>query len=166
MPTNSTNFSSYPSLVLVALLALAACDSATDDPTSSSTPPTNPDVGASPADDLTAYDPAVEPGPVSLRKLTRAQYENSVTDIFGSEVSVPPTAEPDAVLGGLAALGAAGKGANSANVLEQKIQAVKGDTWNIKKTGRDDHHRVVLKYYRVREDVKVAYRVLPLGKDP
>ncbi|MFT5430517.1 MAG: hypothetical protein ACI9OJ_001192 [Myxococcota bacterium] len=56
--------------------------------------------------DPTVFNAEVEPGPAALRKLTRTQYVNSVKDLLGAEVSVPPTAEPDATSGGLASVGA------------------------------------------------------------
>lgn len=46
-------------------------------------------------------------GDASLRKLTRSQYANSLTDIFGKALVVPPTGEPDAISQGLASIGAA-----------------------------------------------------------
>ncbi len=51
--------------------------------------------------------PAVEPGPVSLRRLTRAQYRQAITDVLG-EVVVPELGEPDVAQGGLLAVGASG----------------------------------------------------------
>lgn len=58
--------------------------------------------------DETAFQVDITPGPVALRKLTRAQYKNAIADVLGPELSIPPIAEPDAVLGGLASVGAAG----------------------------------------------------------
>ena len=49
----------------------------------------------------------VEPGPVSMRRLTRVQYQRVVADLFGSAVVVPPLAEPDIAQGGLLSVGAA-----------------------------------------------------------
>ena len=56
----------------------------------------------------TDYPADVAAGPAALRKLTREQYINAVVDLLGPELEVPPTAEPDAVLSGLAAVGAGG----------------------------------------------------------
>lgn len=49
---------------------------------------------------------AVEPGPVSMRRLTRVQYERVVADLFGRGVVVPPLSEPDVPVGGLLSVGA------------------------------------------------------------
>ena len=40
---------------------------------------------------------AVEP---TLRRLTRSQYDNAVTDLLGSGAPLPPALEPDAVIAG------------------------------------------------------------------
>ena len=45
-------------------------------------------------------------GPAGLKKLTRIQYANSLHHVFGEELEVPPTGEPDSVSAGLAAVGA------------------------------------------------------------
>ena len=50
--------------------------------------------------DQTDYD-QVESGEVAMRRLTQAQFKNSVSDIFGSDVVVPKFSEPDTILGGL-----------------------------------------------------------------
>lgn len=50
--------------------------------------------------------PEVKPGPVSMRRLTRAQYHRVVADLFGDEVVVPELAEPDVAQGGLLSVGA------------------------------------------------------------
>jgi hypothetical protein len=47
------------------------------------------------------------PAPASLRRLTLAQYRNSVTDLLGSGVTVPADFEPDTALSGFASIGAA-----------------------------------------------------------
>lgn len=49
--------------------------------------------------------PSVEPQPPVLRRLTQAQYENAVADLFGADVFVPPDLEPDLRLDGLQSLG-------------------------------------------------------------
>ncbi|MBT6489773.1 MAG: DUF1592 domain-containing protein [Deltaproteobacteria bacterium] len=46
------------------------------------------------------------PGEVAMRRLTQAQFVNSVTDVFGSDVVVPKFSEPDTSLGGLLSVGA------------------------------------------------------------
>ncbi len=51
--------------------------------------------------------PEVEPGAVSMRRLTRAQYHNVVADLFGDGVVVPDLTEPDVSQGGLLSVGAA-----------------------------------------------------------
>ena len=48
----------------------------------------------------------VDPGEISMRRLTQAQFKNSVSDVFGSDVVVPKFSEPDTNLGGLLAVGA------------------------------------------------------------
>jgi hypothetical protein len=53
----------------------------------------------------TEYQEAL-PGEVAMRRLTQAQFSNSVTDIFGSDVVVPKFSEPDTSLGGLLSVGA------------------------------------------------------------
>ena len=44
-------------------------------------------------------------GNAGLKKLTRSQYVNSLRDVIGEELEVPPTGEPDAESGGLVAVG-------------------------------------------------------------
>jgi hypothetical protein len=51
--------------------------------------------------------PDVVPAPTALRRLTSAQYRNSVHDLFGAELVIPPGLEPDVEDGGLISLGAA-----------------------------------------------------------
>ena len=48
----------------------------------------------------------VVPGDLAMRRLTQAQFRNSITDVFGSDVVVPKFSEPDTNLGGLLAVGA------------------------------------------------------------
>ncbi len=50
--------------------------------------------------------PEADPGPPALRRLTQGQYENTVHDLFGYDVYVPPDLEPDIRIHGLVALGA------------------------------------------------------------
>jgi hypothetical protein len=57
-------------------------------------------VGCSPEE------PAVEPEPPTLRRLTSAQYVNTVHDLVGDDVFVPRAIEPDRRLGGFEAVGA------------------------------------------------------------
>ena len=44
-------------------------------------------------------------GNAGLKKLTRSQYVNSLRDVIGEALEVPPTGEPDSVSGGLVAVG-------------------------------------------------------------
>lgn len=59
-------------------------------------------------DDLAA--PSDWPGapapPAVLRRITQAQYENVLTDLFGPDLVVPTLVEPDLRIGGLVAVGA------------------------------------------------------------
>jgi len=45
-------------------------------------------------------------GPAAMRRLTQAQFYNSIRDLFGEEVVVPDLAEPDVVASGLPSIGA------------------------------------------------------------
>ncbi len=51
--------------------------------------------------------PEITPQEPVLRRLTEAQYVNSVHDLLGDDVFVPTSLEPDVRLGGLVAVGAA-----------------------------------------------------------
>ena len=51
------------------------------------------------------YEAAV-PGAVSMRRLTQAQFRNTILDLYGDDVVVPEISEPDVVLGGLPSVGA------------------------------------------------------------
>jgi hypothetical protein len=51
-------------------------------------------------------EPSVEPEPPTLRRLTGAQYVNTVHDLVGEDVFVPSAIEPDQRLGGFEAVGA------------------------------------------------------------
>ena len=107
---------------LLALLLLAtACSSETED-----RPDPSPDVGTDGSVDDVAADSTADPdaaaaadlgpvpydaapaGPSGLRRLTNAQLENIVLDVFGDGVIVPPLAEPDVAIGGLVSIGASG----------------------------------------------------------
>ncbi len=48
-----------------------------------------------------------KPSPAGLRRLTVAQYRNSVTDLLGPGIAVPSDFEPDTALSGFASVGAA-----------------------------------------------------------
>jgi hypothetical protein len=50
--------------------------------------------------------PPSEPDPASLRRLTRAQYENAVRDLLGADIVLPPNPEPDVRAAGLLEVGA------------------------------------------------------------
>jgi len=47
-----------------------------------------------------------EAGPVAMRRLTKAQFNNALLDLFGNEIVVPEVAEPDVVSSGLPSVGA------------------------------------------------------------
>lgn len=51
-------------------------------------------------------EPAVAPAPATLRKLTRAEYLDTLTDLLGPDVVLPAQLEPDAEVGGLLSVGA------------------------------------------------------------
>ena len=51
-------------------------------------------------------EPTVEPEPPTLRRLTSAQYVNTIHDLVGEDVFVPGAIEPDQRLGGFEAVGA------------------------------------------------------------
>ncbi len=51
-------------------------------------------------------EPAVTPEPPTMRRLTGAQYVNSIHDLVGDDVFVPGAIEPDQRLGGFEAVGA------------------------------------------------------------
>ncbi|HNH49711.1 MAG TPA: DUF1592 domain-containing protein, partial [Myxococcota bacterium] len=51
--------------------------------------------------------PAVTPSEPTLRRLTTAQYENSLHDLFGEDLVLPTSLEPDTAVSGLYAVGAA-----------------------------------------------------------
>lgn len=55
---------------------------------------------------LDRTEPTVELPSPTLRRLTRAQYNNSVTDLLGEGLVLPPNLEPDATTDGLLAIGA------------------------------------------------------------
>jgi Protein of unknown function (DUF1592)/Protein of unknown function (DUF1588)/Protein of unknown function (DUF1595)/Protein of unknown function (DUF1585)/Protein of unknown function (DUF1587) len=100
---------------------LAGCNGTIESPTEwrkgggPSPPGTSSDPGApSSADDPgllggnTAPSGATYvPAPSTLRRLTVAQYQNSVHDLFGESVTIPADLEPDTVLNGFASIGAA-----------------------------------------------------------
>ena len=101
-------------LIPLALLFLAGCssdveeitpDTAPADTGTDAVPDALPDVvtelGPVPYEETTA-------GDTGLRRLTNAQLENIVVDIFGEAVILPPLAEPDVTIGGLVSIGATG----------------------------------------------------------
>lgn len=81
-------------LLLAAALAVAGCGDSE-----------GPRVAAevAPPDPATV---AFEPGPALMRRLTAAQYEAVVADLFGADVVPPARLEPDSRAGGSLALGA------------------------------------------------------------
>lgn len=52
-------------------------------------------------------EPSVSPPAPALRRLTIQQYSNSLVDLFGDDLVLPTSLEPDTTLEGLASLGAA-----------------------------------------------------------
>lgn len=70
------------------------------------------------ADARRGPEPAVEPGAATLRRLTRAQYEASLADVFGPGLVLPASLEPDVELEGLTSVGA-GQAALSPYGVEQ-----------------------------------------------
>ena len=62
--------------------------------------------GEGSAPPLLEYDASIEAGPTAARRLTHAQYENVLYDVFGPELVIAELAEPDVVVSGLAAVGA------------------------------------------------------------
>jgi hypothetical protein len=46
-----------------------------------------------------------QPGPATLRRLTRVQYANAIRDLLGADVTVSGNFEPDTVLSGFASIG-------------------------------------------------------------
>ena len=48
----------------------------------------------------------VDPGPVSMRRLTRTQYDNSIYALFGSDIVIPTISEADSMKGGFLSVGA------------------------------------------------------------
>lgn len=59
-----------------------------------------------PAETPPPVDVPVDPGPATVRRLTQAQYENAITDVFGEGLFIPAEIEPDQRVLGLQALGA------------------------------------------------------------
>lgn len=52
-----------------------------------------------------AVAPAIEAGPIALRRLTTAQYVNSVHDVLGAHITVPDRIDPDERVSGLLSVG-------------------------------------------------------------
>ena len=61
-----------------------------------------PPPGAQPGQPPSGF----RPGPATLRRLTRVQYEHAIHDLLGANITVPSGLELDAVLSGFAAIGA------------------------------------------------------------
>ncbi len=66
--------------------------------------------------------PVVDAGPVAVRRLTTAQYQQVVADLFGADLAIPDIAEPDLELGGLLSVGAS-SGSLSARGVESAEEA-------------------------------------------
>ncbi len=60
--------------------------------------------------------PAVSPAAPMLRRLTTAQYENTVRDLLGADIVLPASLEPDAAEAGLLSVGAATASVSSLGV--------------------------------------------------
>lgn len=69
------------------------------------------------------YEDGLEPGPTGLRRLTRAQYENIIADVFGTEIVVPPLAEPDLSVSGLLSVGASAVSLSARGVETLEVSA-------------------------------------------
>ena len=50
--------------------------------------------------------PDVAAGSLSMRRLTTTQYENIITDLFSSDIVIPPVTANDSTMGGLLSIGA------------------------------------------------------------
>ncbi len=75
------------------------------------------DAGGDAAAELPPW-PDINAGPTALRRLTHAQYENILVDVFGDDLALPRLAEPDVEVAGLLSVGASsssfsGRGAES-----------------------------------------------------
>lgn len=91
-------------LLLVTALVVAACD---DGGGQDSTHDAGTDAPTTSLLNTPAYADDVEPGPVSARRLTQAQFTNIIRDVFG-DIVLPSLTEPDVSIGGLLAVGASG----------------------------------------------------------
>lgn len=96
-------------LLLTGLLSAAAC--APDD---ASPIPAGEDGVVTPTDDTAGVVPEVrgpaptaEAAPPTLRRLTTTQYRHAIRDLFGADVVLPSSLEPDERIEGLMAVGSA-----------------------------------------------------------
>lgn len=71
---------------------------------------------------LPEFDASIEPGLTAARRLTHAQYENILVDIFGPDLVIAELAEPDVAVSGLVAVGASA-GSFSARGVESLEEA-------------------------------------------
>lgn len=84
---------------VLALVMAVACGGSKAEPEPEPQPM---DPGLAPAD---AWEEA-DPGNTSLRRLTRTQFNNTIADLFGDDIVIPPVGEPDLPIGGLLSVGA------------------------------------------------------------
>lgn len=89
----------------MALIGLAACGAS-----EGSAPSPQPDAAAAPEVEV-PLGPAIElrdflPGPIAMRRLTRAQYVSTVRGVFGQDLEVLEPREVDVRVEGLATIGA------------------------------------------------------------
>jgi hypothetical protein len=90
-------------------------------------------VGCSNSDDAGSRGPAVNAGPVALRRLTTEQYSRSVRDVLGKHITVPSRIDPDDRRSGLLSVGSSFAGvtpsgfekyeAAAATIAEQALDA-------------------------------------------
>ena len=72
-------------------------------------------------------------GEPTLRRLTNQQIQNAIQDIFGTEIVVPPIAEPDVSLEGFLSIGAstATYSARGVESLENASYAIAAREWKL-----------------------------------
>ncbi|MEO1270641.1 MAG: DUF1587 domain-containing protein, partial [Myxococcota bacterium] len=97
--------------LMLALATLMACSGETSEEEPTGQPSTS--NGTTPSDSNTATEaqPSIEvrdfePGPMSMRRLTRSQYISSIQAIFGQDLEVLPPTEVDIRIEGLLTIGA------------------------------------------------------------
>lgn len=70
-----------------------------------------------------AAEPPTTGGPTTMRRLTEAQYRNSIAQIFGAEIKVPGRFEPPLREGGLLAIGEGKAIVTAAGVEQYELRA-------------------------------------------